>query len=525
MPHYWLELALPLTSLTRHLAKFCLCMNVSTESRRHQYEIGSLTNVVKVFLMFCGSNDNTRKFNDGVGMTIGKKIEQLRTGDLVLHCVQVEVFQKMDNGLKMLGHGTIKVNDVGTIYMEFICTSSANVPRGCSFGAMLPKDQLNDEHKLYLRAKTIDGSVYESDGFSIEINMNSSYPPVHHNIFLSSINSNSIVGSHEPAEDNYLYFEFAEDFKIPANKSNSIVSSLGSETYSWDQTVLEMDGYLISMVKKPCHTQVTVTGCFDLKKLLVCLKFYIGFSSASMPQFVYVLKRSGDHKQEIISSIDNNQKHQLSSTPMVAHIADEKYKDSTYHYKLLENIISLYEKDPKQFESVYSQWERVWYSFQSKYSIMILTLSVAIEGLLNDIYIPIIKVKKYNSELDAEIKKVKQQVKTLELTDAQRDRILSSVSYWKNITAAKALDYLIEQGVITSPDKKLWQKLRNESAHPKVREENLAKEMLEREKVTSCLNLFHKLVLNTLTFSGPVGVLQAGKEPKCEELIHTEILN
>lgn len=57
--------------------------------------------------MFCGSNDNTRKFNDGVGMTIGKKIEQLRTGDLVLHCVQVEVFQKMDNGLKMLGHGTI----------------------------------------------------------------------------------------------------------------------------------------------------------------------------------------------------------------------------------------------------------------------------------------------------------------------------------------------------------------------------------------------------------------------------------
>lgn len=108
-------------------------------------------------------------------MTIGKKIEQLRTGDLVLHCVQVEVFQKMDDGLKMSGHGTIKVNNVGTIYMEFICIASENVPRTL-FSDSLPKDPLNDDHKLYLRAQTIDGDVYESDGFSIKINMNSSRP-------------------------------------------------------------------------------------------------------------------------------------------------------------------------------------------------------------------------------------------------------------------------------------------------------------------------------------------------------------
>ena len=61
-------------------------------------------------------------------MTIGSQIELLRTGDLVLHCVQVEVFQQMDNGLKMSGHGTIKINSVGTIYMEFICTTSERVP-------------------------------------------------------------------------------------------------------------------------------------------------------------------------------------------------------------------------------------------------------------------------------------------------------------------------------------------------------------------------------------------------------------
>jgi hypothetical protein len=457
-------------------------------------------------------------------MTIGKETEQLRTGDLVLHCVQVEVFQIMDDGLKMSGHGTIKVNNVGTIYIEFICTTSESVPRAL-FSERLPKDPLNEEHKLYLRAQTISGDVYVSDGFSIQINMNSSYPPVHHYIFLSSINCCSTAEPHQSKKGNYLYFEFAEHFNIPANKSNSVVSSLGDESHSRNQTVLEMDGYSISMVKKPDYTEVRVTGCFDPEELLPCLKFYIGFSSASMPQFVYMLKHMGEDKQEIISSIANNQKRQRSSSPMVENVADKKYRDSVYHYKLLDNIISLHKKNPRQFESIYSQWERVWYSFQSKNSIMILTLSVAIEGLLNDIYIPAIKVKQNNLELEAEIKKVKQQIKTLELTDDQRNRILGSVSYWKNITAAKALDYLIEQGVITSADKKLWQELRNESAHPKVREDNLAKERLEREKVSSCLNLFHKIVLNTLAFSGPIWVLQAGKEPACAELIHTEILN
>lgn len=457
-------------------------------------------------------------------MTIGKGIEQLRTGDFVLHCVHVEVFQKMDDGVKMSGHGTIKINSVGTIYMEFICTTSENVPLAL-FNERLPKDPLNDEHKLYLRTQTIDGDVYESDGFFIQINMNSSYPPAHHYIFLSSINSSSIAEPHEPAEDNYLYFEFAEHFNIPANKSNSVVSSLGGESHSWNQTVLEMDGYSISMVKKPSYTEVRVTGCFEPEELLSCLKFYIGFSSASMPQFVYMLKRSGEDKQEVISSIANNQKRQRSSSPMIASVGNEKYSDSVYHYNFLKNIISLYKNNPKQFESVHSQWERVWYSFQSKNSIMILTLSVAIEGLLNDIYIPAIKIKKDNSELEAEIKKVKQQVKTLELTDDQRSRILGSVSYWKNITAAKALDYLIEQHVITSSDKKLWQEIRNESAHPKIREDNLAKERLEREKVSSCLNLFHKLVLNTLAFSGPIDAIQAGKEPDCVELLHIKILD
>ena len=449
--------------------------------------------------------------------------EQIRTGELVLHCVEVEIFKAAENGFKMLGHGTIKINNVGTLYLEFICTYSENVPRAF-FNEKLPKDPLNHEEKLYLRIKTLNGNEYKSDGFSITIDINSSSLPTHYDVILSSIYSLCDTKIPKLKESSYLYFEFADCFNIPSNKQNSLVSSFGSGSYSWNQTVIEMDGYFISMVKHKDYTSVTATGCFEPDELFKCLKFYIGFSSASMPQPYYMKSTINGEEKRTVYSISNKQKRQTSSSPMVNNADGEKYRDHTYHYALLENIISLYTENLKQFNSLYSQWERVWYSFQSKNSIMILTLSVAIEGLLNDIYIPTIKSKNENTELNNEIDKIKIQIKNLDLTSEQCDRLLHSVSYWRNITAAKALDYLIGYEVVTANDKKLWQKLRNESAHPKVREEDLAKEKLELEQVLSCLDLFHKLILNTLKFSGPIRVLQLKQNNRYIELDHIDVL-
>lgn len=457
-------------------------------------------------------------------MTTIQKLKNLRTGDLVLHCTEVEVFQKNIGGIKMSGHGAIKINNSGTIYMEFICTQSENVPLSL-FDMKLPKDPLSELHKLYLRAESIDGKVYESDGFSLMTNMSSSRPPAHHYIFLSSIHSYTSDIQSMSDDDNYLYFEFKEHCEIPANKFNSITSTLGDESYSWNQAELKMDGYSISLIKNEEYTEVSVIGEFEPKTLLQCLKYYIGFSSASMPQFYYVLRRARGEKEEIISSIYKNHKYHRSSSPMVSNFQNDVHKAPDYHYCLLNNIINLYKMRPMKFECLYSQWERVWHSFQSKNSIMNLTLTVAIEGLLNDIYIPAIKAKRDDTEIDMKIKGVKDKIKNLELTEDERNRILGSVSHWKNITAAKALEHLIEQGIITTEDKNLWRKLRNESAHPKLRDVNLASEILERENVSSCLNLFHKLTLNTLAFSGPIAILQAGKKPKIEVIKHNEILN
>ena len=455
---------------------------------------------------------------------MNKEIEQILNGDLVIHCVKVEVYQAHENGIKMSGHGTIKINSVGTIYMEFICTYSNNVSYTV-LGDRLPTDPLDDNQKLYLNAKDLNGKEYKSEGFSITTNLRSADPPAHHFIILSSIRSLSNVKPYERQDSNFLNFYFSEKFSIPPNKLNTEESTLGFKSINWNQTLIEMASYSISMVKHKNYTEVWVNGAFDPKVLLKCLKFYIGFSSGCMPQFFYIKETINEIHTETRSSISNIQQRQLAPSPMVDSIGDDKYKDHLYHYSLLRNIVSLYNDSPKLFESIYSQWERVWYSWQSKNSIMILTLSVAVEGLLNDIYIPSIKSKIEDLELIREIENIISEINTLNLTSYHKDRLISSVNYWKNITASKAFDYLIDNKVITETDKRLWTKLRNKSAHPRVQEDDLAKQVLEQEQVLSCLDLFHKLILNILKYSGPIRLFQFREKFKYIELTYTKVLN
>lgn len=451
-----------------------------------------------------------------------RKDELIRKGDFILHCVEVKVFQNADDGILIKGHGIIKVNKVGMLYMELISTESKNIPHAF-FNERLPRDPNDDSQTLHLVAKSINDEVYESKGFYLDINLNSAQVPSLYYLFLSSIVCRSQPGLGRMTDGNYLYFEFAENFNIPSNKSNSVISTLGDRSHSLNQTIIKMEGFEVSMIKKDGYTDVRVTGDFDIEEIRSCLKFYIGFTSGSMPQLVLMVEIIGDDKVEVISSVSNSQKRQTSVSPIIPNAATGKSMDPEYHYTLFRKIVELYRRHPERFESIYAQWKRVWYSFQSQNSIMSLTLSVAIEGLLNDIFIPEIKRQRDSSELEAEVAKVKAQLKALEIDQQQLSRLMNSVGHWNSITASKAMDYLIEHQVITKEDKKNWTYLRNASAHPKMKDSDSAKERLEKAKVLSCLNTFHKLILNTLSYSGPVDIFDAEGEHKLIELEHQEI--
>lgn len=451
-------------------------------------------------------------------MFAGKLNENIRNNDLVLHCVNVKIFQKLIGGMELSGHGTIKINEVGTLYLEFICTEKHNAPKSL-FGERFPQDVLDKSQSLHLEALTVDGELFEASNFFMEVSYRLHNLPAVQYIFLPSISCKKTAKEgYYDKESDYLYFEFVEKLDIPFNKSNTSESSLGSASVSWNQADIKMEGYLVTIIHHKDHTSVVAKGIFDIDVVRESLKFYIGFSSGSMPQLGYMDERKGTECIKRLSSINNTRKQQTAASPLVT-VPHE------YHYNLFKCITKLYAEKHSRFESIVAQWERVWFASQSKDEILSLTLSVAIEGVLNDIYIPYIKSSQDTVEDKVEHSFIKNELRNTALTDQQKSRILGSVANWKNITSANAFDHLIEKGLFENKDKSDWTKLRNRCAHPKLIAKNIEDEKAEIELITSCLNILFGLILNTLEYTGDVAYLIPRQWPKLYLFEHCNILD
>ena len=431
-----------------------------------------------------------------------KMIDHIATGELVLHCISVDIYQENDSPIKLTGHGTIKINTSGLLHLELICTSTSNF-NNIMGPARLPQDLLNEHDKLHMVATTINGDVFSSKGFSINLGFMPTQTPRLFNIGLSHITKVTQLDYRDPDASNYLYFVLDEQSQIPKNRTNSTESSLDGNSLEWNQTCIDMDGYTVTIINRKSKSEIKVSGKFVTDKLLEAIKFYIGLSNATMPQPYYILNKAENCTESIISTNLSNRR-KTSASPLIEHIGDEEYKDNQYHYNILRQLISLYESDFKQFNSLFSQWQRVWHSFQSNHAITTLTLAVAIEGLLNDIYIPEIKEAYACKTKDPEIENLKQQIKKLNITQDHRQRLLSSIGHWNDVTATRALDELVSSSIITNDEKNNWKKLRNEKAHPKTMGTGDVFNESDRNRMLSCINLFHKLILNKLKFSGPM---------------------
>jgi len=56
-------------------------------------------------------------------------LEAIRKSELKIHCLSIRIWQEMEDGIKLSGHGTIQQNKLGTLYIEFVCTE-AIFPQG-----------------------------------------------------------------------------------------------------------------------------------------------------------------------------------------------------------------------------------------------------------------------------------------------------------------------------------------------------------------------------------------------------------
>lgn len=456
---------------------------------------------------------------------LGIKIkEHVRNGDLHLHFTHIKIWQKTENGILLEGYGSISINKVGSLHLEFICLRGSNLPKD-GWGLKIPTDTLESSQKLYFEAKTIRGEVFRANSFYIHFDIDCHLMPKIYNVILRSI-TRDFFSYTQNKESNYLYFEFEEGCDIPCNVSNSVVSSLGSESHAYNQAKINFDNYEISYIKHDTHKEISVNGVFDVEMIMESLKLYIGFGHGTFIQPYVAIKDN----EFTLYSRNYNYKNLQSTNPLPSNYIfnNQRYE---YHYELLKLIISKHESDYNTFISIYSQWQRTWRAFNTDDSILSLTLAVSIEGILNDIYIPVFEKKLKLIDQDKTIESIKKEIKKLKVSDIYKDRLCNSISYLSKITAAKALVTLEEKEVISNDERKAWTKLRNSSAHPKMNDNitnNKSKDRdrdRDRDNMLMCINLFNTLIFNVFSYTGPRNYCSVKPTKENDLIIHVDVLN
>ncbi|WP_081410490.1 hypothetical protein [Acinetobacter sp. LMB-5] len=451
-----------------------------------------------------------------------RELENIRNYTFEMHCPSVKIYQQQ--GLILEGYGIIKINDFGTFYLEFICLKKENIPY-LRWDIRLPDDILDESQKLYLEATDTQGKIFKSHGFRLSLNLISINKTSIHHILLSELT----IKHQSTNSKNFLYLEFNQSINIPRNKSNKITSTLGSSSISWNESIINFDeeNYKIRIVNDSQNNQnyITVEGAENFDTLLSCLTFYLGISSGILLQPYY--SKYSSNNEEIITLYSTNKiylnKCYIETIP--SPLGDKEYQDGEYHFNILRKSIQLNKESPEVFLSIYAQWKRTWYSYNSEQDITNLTLTTAIEGLLNDIFIPVLSELNKDEKLENDIKEVKGLIKSLEIDQLYKNRIIGSISYLKIITANKALNLLVDSNLLKKDEIEAWKALRNEVAHPKAKNFDLSKEYERKENFILCLNLFNSLIFQTLSYIGPRNYFTGSKDTKILIFTPTKLAN
>jgi hypothetical protein len=369
------------------------------------------------------------------------------------------------------------------------------------FGESYPDDPFDSSKKLNLEVEEIGGYAFIASGFSLNIRNNLHGLPLLIHVYLYEIEQISEIKDYRSAE-NYLYFEFCEKSLVPKNKSNSVISSLGDESHSRNQTLLEFDGASVSIIVHEGYCEVAASGSFEMEKMYDSLVFYIGLTSGCLPQCYGMVKRKGESQSTFIRGVQNSYRLISIPGPMPENVSIGGKISYESHYDILKKIYSVNIENPLYFDSAYAQWKRVWHGYKSQDSIAMLSLSVSVEGLLNDIFAPRLKEDSLDPEFDGAKVKIIEKISELEIDIKHKESISGFVAKWGNIHAPKALSILVEKGLISDKEKKAWEKIRHSSAHPTFIEQSDARMQKDHDRMAKCLNLFYRLVLNIFEYSG-----------------------
>lgn len=452
----------------------------------------------------------------------------VRNNSVEWNCHEVTISQDgFAGGYLAKGYGVIQSDENGCLYLEFICLN-ANFkiePRG-----FLPEDPLDAAQSVTMRAKRLDGIEFTSYELLVKGSMYH-YVGSDPKIFNIQLGTIEVAQRRKKAHNNdsTLCLEFKAKPTIPTNVVNKTESTLGTESVSWNETKLNLPDYEVRVITHDSHTEVRIVG--PESKIEIARKavvFYINFStgfyvqpyfeSLSKPDLVTTTK---------FYSVDGKKINLEIPMPLSASARDEENQSfDQNHFALLDEIYNVLIEAPEVFASVSSQWHRIWHSFSSyEVSVPMLTIAVAVEGVLNDVFMPAIDKNIRDQSFELEKKRVMDLINGVDgLSKDHIATINGSIIRWGRNNPKKSLNFLAAKEAIEKRHVNNWVALRNSVAHPALTTKDASRRRKDLDRMFVCIGLFYQLVLNVFSYSGAQFAFENSSENKLVVREHIEIL-
>jgi hypothetical protein len=432
--------------------------------------------------------------------------KRIRLGEYERPIVDFVISQREKINFKIQGHGVLKMNKVGTIYLDLVCTICEGFERKYR-DSYFPQFENGSINSLEMRGTLLGGQKIRASDFGFETGMFWEHT---HNllcIFLDKITIER-VDSSPLIKSPSLYLEVPHKLSIPKNKRNDYSLANGTKGSIWNEAKFHCNKAEVNIVMNEKYSAITIKGEFSQDRIIDSLFMYIGLTCGLYFQPFYSFYGDENHSYYVIYSINKkiNSIRSVQSIPEV--VSGGRSSNNEENYSLLSIIYNLMTEEPDAFETIYLHWQRFHETHNADILTQLIVITTAIEALINIIYKPKLasKVIKHDLGFDNKKKDIIKQLSTLDIAEEHLDILQGNVNNWgEKFTVKSGLNFFVKHEFIRKKQMKSWEKLRNTVVHLNNKRSHKWDEqqfLKDHTLMVDCYDIFFTLILDSLGYEG-----------------------
>lgn len=411
---------------------------------------------------------------------------------LELDCIDITLTQNTSVEPKVFkGAGTIFQDESGTIrlkmYHGFQDLSKESFPLDLEY---TPGEIIGDEHYYSLRAIDIHGNVWTAR--RVSVNRRVSFPAAG-TIIKTSLAE--IVNTEERKisnEKSHLTLFVTGRYSIPCNKAEDLPGGgwiLNTSEFSVGNINFKFKKDEQSLEIKASGLKQNMPDFLE-NHMIEALSVIFG----CMVSPVFTIWSHGNISETKIRSVDLLLSESALPKPIV-----HTNPESLDNFKAFIGSYLQFSMDRETYSPLIGYWHKIYSAYQSRIENAALALTVSIEGVVKEYF------HGYGHAEQGILEKVEEAKKKIEgfdFIDRIQNLLLNSLERMKRPSPKSILIDISRHGWFPENLVEDWEKLRNRSAH--ADKLDYSKEELQDylNQFHTCLNLFYRLLLLTISYKG-----------------------